>query len=194
MKMDEDEEHEWMAAIRNLLIQSRRQKEESEEIASPLPGGQSGEGGVQEEVGLEDGRQSDPSPEPAPRGAGIRSFIDSVIGSGGIGDGHASGDGDPPGKRSGRIEGDSAVVEPVIPDEPPEHRDPFEFLREWRSRAAAPDTVTEDSGTVAVDALEEPDEPTEHRDPFEFLREWRSRAAAPDTVTEDSGPVADDPN
>ena len=96
MKMDEDEEHEWMAAIRNLLIQSRRQKEESEEIASPLPGGQSGEGGVQEEVGLEDGRQSDPSPEPAPRGAGIRSFIDSVIGSGGIGDGHASGDGDPP--------------------------------------------------------------------------------------------------
>ena len=184
--MDEDEEHEWMAAIRNLLIQSRRQKEESEEIASPLPGGQSGEGGVQEEVGLEDGRQSDPSPEPAPRGAGIRSFIDSVIGSGGIGDGHASGDGDPPGKRSGRIEGDSAVVEPVIPDEPPEHRDPFEFLREWRSRAAAPDTVTEDSGTVAVDALEEPDEPTEHRDPFEFLREWRGRAAAPDTVTEDS--------
>ena len=141
MKMDEDEEHEWMAAIRNLSYNPGREGGEWR-IASPLPGGQSGEGGVQGEVGLEDGGQSDPSPEPALRGAGIRSFIDSVIGSGGIGDGHASGDGDPPGKRSGRIEGDSAVVEPVIPDEPPEHRDPFEFLKGWRSGAAAPDTVT----------------------------------------------------
>ncbi|NLZ29426.1 MAG: secretion system protein E, partial [Methanomicrobiales archaeon] len=143
MKTDEDGEREWIATIRNLLIQSRGREEGSEGAAPPLPGDQPGEGEVREEVVPGNRGQPDLVPEPEPGGTGIRAFIDSVIGTGGVGGWRASGDGDPPGEHPERIE-DSGVEEgemdaPLLtgavedPVDPPvERRDPFDFLKGWK--------------------------------------------------------------
>ena len=165
MRAGEDEERELIATVRNLLTQSRKPGSSGEEVASSPPGDQPGEEEVREEAVLEDGGQPDPSPAPAPRGAGIRSLIDSVLGSGGAGQRRASGNGDPAralleriGESGAESGGEDATspeavedmeTEPEMPASPPERRDPFGIFagRKKEADTSAPN----DPGAATAD-------------------------------------------
>ncbi|MFY1644550.1 secretion system protein E, partial [Methanoculleus bourgensis] len=165
MRAGEDEERELIATVRNLLTQSRKPGSSGEEVASSPPGDRPGEEEVREEAIPEDEGQPDPSPAPAPRGAGIRSLIDSVLGSGGAGQRRASGNGDPAralleriGESGAESGGEDATspeavedmeTEPEMPASPPERRDPFGIFagRKKEADTSAPN----DPGAATAD-------------------------------------------
>ncbi|WP_292517286.1 type II/IV secretion system ATPase subunit [Methanoculleus sp.] len=117
MRTGEDEECEFIASVRNLLAQSARPRSDGgatvEEPSGSPPSSKPGDKkepqeAVLDAVGIDPGgeeEQPEPPSGPAPKRAGIRSLIDSVMRPEGAGEEPKPGDGDPVRALLDRIEG-----------------------------------------------------------------------------------------